>query len=250
MALTFVGKMNVPNYTALSTDIVASAIPGASIVGATIFTIDDAKWYIVESDLTLSSYVLPVTATLGAGSAIIGKVAIDQVTANANEVVLKASEAHVGQVTGSTSVISVTPVISASSIYAANDVVGTKMELALAGRVSGMPVTLQSLVITDLAMQNAALNIFIFQGNPATGTYTDNLELDIDDTDMIQCVGVLSTTDGQWLSAKDNSVFTMQNIGLIILPTTTSVWFVAKTTGAPTYATTSDLVFKFGFYRE
>ena len=64
MGVTFVGKMNVPNYTALSTDVSAGKLPGASIVGATVFFTDTAEWKIVEDDLTLSDYILPLKVTM------------------------------------------------------------------------------------------------------------------------------------------------------------------------------------------
>jgi len=60
MALQFNGENKVPTYMALSTDIVDSAIDGASLVGATVFTSDNKQWYVIEKDLTLSEYALPV----------------------------------------------------------------------------------------------------------------------------------------------------------------------------------------------
>ncbi len=91
MALTFVGHMNVPNYTALSTDIASSAIPGASIIGGTVFTTDDAAWYIIKSDLTLASYAIPATFS---GSIALGTVDIDQSTpGTTNGVAIAASSA-------------------------------------------------------------------------------------------------------------------------------------------------------------
>jgi hypothetical protein len=86
MALTFVGKMNVPTYTALSTDISSSKIAGASIVGGTVFTTDDAAWYIIKANLELTAYVLPVEITVDPGSITIGAVSIDQPVADAVEI--------------------------------------------------------------------------------------------------------------------------------------------------------------------
>jgi len=80
MGLVYVGKMNVPNYTSLSSDIVNNAIGGASIIGATVFLTDTAEWKIVLPDLTLGDYVLPVAISL-AGNVEIGAVSIDQTVA-------------------------------------------------------------------------------------------------------------------------------------------------------------------------
>jgi hypothetical protein len=43
---------------ALSTDIADSRISGVSLIGKTVFTYDDGRWYIVEEDLSLSPYFL------------------------------------------------------------------------------------------------------------------------------------------------------------------------------------------------
>jgi hypothetical protein len=86
MALTFVGKMNVPTYTALSTDISSSKIAGASIIGGTVFTTDDAAWYIINANLELTAYVLPVEITIDSGTITIGAVHIDQPLGDSTEV--------------------------------------------------------------------------------------------------------------------------------------------------------------------
>lgn len=75
MALSFRGPLNVPNYTALSTDIADNKISGASLSGATVFLTDTAVWKIILPDLTLADYVLPVNVVF-AGELEIGKVVI------------------------------------------------------------------------------------------------------------------------------------------------------------------------------
>ena len=242
MTIVHVGPMNIPNYICLSSDVADGKVAGTQ-PGKVIYYSDTKAWKIVKDDLSLADYVLPFDASVD-----LGDVTLLASTAEIGK--LGAGEAHIGEVSGSTAVISVTPTISASTIYTANDVIGGKQEIALAARSSGIPITLQSLVITDLAMQNAGMNIFIFAGNPATGTYTDNAELDIDDTDFGQLVGIINTSDGNWTSGKDNSIFQLTSIGLVIDPLTTSIYAVAKVTGTPTYASVADLTFKYGFYRD
>lgn len=61
MALQFISVDSFPTYIALSTDIVDGKIVGASLVGKTIFTTDDANWYIIKKDLNLTAFDLPVT---------------------------------------------------------------------------------------------------------------------------------------------------------------------------------------------
>lgn len=165
------------------------------------------------------------------------------------EASLSASEAHLGEVGGNSLVVTVTPTITAGA-YHANDICGGIQTIANASRVSGKPTILQSLVLSDLAMQSAAFTIFLFSANPGTGTYTDNAECDIDDTDLGLCVGAISSSDGQWLNGKDNGIFVINNIGLIMTPAITSLFAIVKLIGAPTFASTSDLKFKYGFFRE
>ena len=58
MGLIFVGKETRPTYIALSSDIVANKISGASHVGGTVYLTDIDVWKIIEADLTLGEYAL------------------------------------------------------------------------------------------------------------------------------------------------------------------------------------------------
>ena len=160
---------------------------------------------------------------------------------------IDAGETHLGEVGVSKATVSVTPAITAGA-YSALDIVGAIQTITNAARVSGGPVTLQSLTITDLGMQDANLRIFFFNQNPANGTYTDNIPLDIHDTDMGFCVGVFEVLSSDWLDAADNSVATLRNIGLGMVPVgTANLFAVAQTVGVETWASTSDLVFRYHF---
>jgi len=95
MALEFISEGAVPAYLALSTDIADSKIPGASLIGKLIYLTDSKSWLVINTDLTVSEYVLAFGGSidvgdvtllqstaeigkLGAGTAVIGKVGIDQ----------------------------------------------------------------------------------------------------------------------------------------------------------------------------
>jgi len=75
MALNYIGAMNVPNYTALSTDVVGNSIAGASRVGNLILLTDTGIWKVILDDLTLEDYALPISFN---GSVDIGAVHLDQ----------------------------------------------------------------------------------------------------------------------------------------------------------------------------
>lgn len=83
---------------------------------------------------------------LGAGSALIGKVSIDQATANANEVVLKASSAIVGGTKDAGP--------SWTSVHGVAGVPFTSADVQTAAPVTDAPTSDQKLVITDLFISN------------------------------------------------------------------------------------------------
>jgi hypothetical protein len=86
MSVVFVGALNTPNFICLSSDIVANALSGAVRPGNTIFAYDTAEWWIIEPDLTLSQYALPVQITIDPGTVTIGEVSIDQPVASATHI--------------------------------------------------------------------------------------------------------------------------------------------------------------------
>lgn len=50
---------NLPNYIALSTDVVDNKIPGAAMIGKIVFISDTNEWKIITADRTLADYVFP-----------------------------------------------------------------------------------------------------------------------------------------------------------------------------------------------
>ena len=163
---------------------------------------------------------------------------------------LPAGENHVGEIGGNTKLVSVTPTVTAGA-YHANDVLGGIQTLTNALRVSAGTAVLQSVTVRDLAAQNVVLQIFFFNANPATGTYTDNGAFDLDDTDSGLCIGKVTISASDYISLVDNSVATITNCGLPLKATTgTSLYAIIRTTGTPTYASTSDLKITFGLLRD
>ena len=161
-----------------------------------------------------------------------------------------------GTVMGDTKDVTVSPVVTAGA-YHANDIVGgTGAGAGLgintnanAARVTGGTGKLDSIVVRDLAMQNAVLQIWLFSATPAAGTYTDNGAFGLHDTDSALCIGVVTIATTDYVSATDNSIATLCNIGLDYKVAATSMFAIFRTTGTPTYAATSDLSLTFNFLR-
>jgi len=67
MSITFLGANNCPTYIGLSTDIVSGSVIGTPLIGATLYTTNDAKWYIIieasGSSYFAESYKTPALET-------------------------------------------------------------------------------------------------------------------------------------------------------------------------------------------
>ena len=61
MTLVFIGESAVPSYTAVADDVVDNAIDGASLVGKLVYITDTQDWKIIQKDLTLAAYHLPIS---------------------------------------------------------------------------------------------------------------------------------------------------------------------------------------------
>jgi hypothetical protein len=94
MALNFVGKMNVPNYTALSTDVSTNKIAGASIIGAIVLLTDTGSWKVILSDLTLADYALPMSGTITTGGLTDTQLRATPVPVSQIRVVCSAGDVH------------------------------------------------------------------------------------------------------------------------------------------------------------
>ena len=265
------------HYSGLSTDVMPT--PGAAGYGSTFYVEDigvryvygSSGWVIDKTSIT-GSIIAAIGSSLPAGTNNIGDVDIatlpgtvqaDIATLKADTALIKsdiatikagiplnAGETHVGAIGGNTALIAITPTVTAGA-YHANDVVGGIQTLTSALRVSGGTAILQNVTVRDLAAQNAVLQIFFFNANPGTGTYTDNAALDLDDTDSGLFIGKVTINAADYISLADNSVATITNCGLALKATTgTSLYAIIRTTGTPTYASTSDLKITFGLLRD
>ncbi len=248
--ITFEGTLDDTNWVSLQGANVADGAVGTTATAAGIYTIPCVGLSQFRARVsawtsgTITAIACAVTAAPGMTLADVDIQAAEAVTAT-----LSAGELHLGEVGGSSINVEVTPTITAGG-YTALDTIGGIQTIAGAARATGKPTTLQSLIITDLAMVSPNFRIWFFKSNPAAGTYTDNAALDIHDTDQGLCIGVLDTIDGRWVLGLDNGVLEFRNIGLLMTPTATSLFAVVETVDAETFITTSDLKFIYGFNRD
>lgn len=165
------------------------------------------------------------------------------------------SEAHLGEVGGNSKLVKL-PLVVTAALYAAGNCVGGLLAITNAVRLAGKAAILQSLLLTDRAKQNAAMDLVIFDANPAGSTLTDKVAAVIVAADVpkiIRRIGIFASdyatpggAAGVVSSVVDNSPG-----GRVLLPAAgTTLWAALITSGTPTYATTADLELNLGLLRD
>lgn len=102
-----------------------------------------------------------------------------------------ASEAFMGHVGGVMARCNATITGSTSPAYASGDLVGGKLTLSNAARVSGSSGIVQSAIITSKSLQNnVVFDVVFFNADPSNSTFTDNAAFDIHDNDLDKVIGV------------------------------------------------------------
>lgn len=141
--------------------------------------------------------------------------------------------------------VDATPTIDTST-YATGDLIGSSaIELVLDGhgKVEKGGI-IQSVIITDLAKQNANLDVVFFSTSPSATTFTDNAAFDIDDADLVRVIGVAAVFD--WKSFNDNSIGQELQLALpFIMAGGNTLYAAIVSRGAPTYGAT-DLTIRVG----
>jgi hypothetical protein len=129
----------------------------------------------------------------------------------------------------------VTPAVTASSAYSANDVVGGM--LTFGGLSNG---TLQSITICDNATQAEDYLLVLFESAPTT--IADNATFDIADADLDKIIYQDSLTSSSNRQAfTDNSYHYLYGLSVPLWSAGGTVYGFLITTGTPTYAATSDI---------
>jgi hypothetical protein len=121
MTIVYNGRLNIPNYCCLTTDVVGGALPGAG-PGMIVYVSDSKLTYIVRADLQLVEYSLPVSFS---GTIDVGSVNIhQQLTESISLAPYYAIKSVSAPGTAVSLMSSATPVISVT-IFPKTDNVGT-----------------------------------------------------------------------------------------------------------------------------
>jgi hypothetical protein len=132
---------------------------------------------------------------------------------------------------------------NSTGAYADGDNIGGLLEFNNLTPYNGGPARIDSVVLSDLDEQGASIDVILFGANPTNTTFTDNAELDVHDTDILEIVGVVSLNTTSYVVFADNQVAFANDVGLGFKLNGTSVLYAALVSrGTPTYdGSTTDL---------
>jgi hypothetical protein len=163
------------------------------------------------------------------GSAILGKVSIDQTTPGTTDRVTA----------GALVDLTVTPTLSAAGQYVTGDYIGqttTPESFSGAVRTTAGSAIVTSLTIADKqATAAVAMELWLFS---ATFTApTDNAAWAISDAEALTCVGVIPITTDRWFASSNNKVYSDNNLGLVVKCAATSLFYALVARGTtPTWS--------------
>ena len=248
----FEGTVDGSNWTALQGVSMSAGYIATSATAADALYIATPGLSLFRARVTWSSGT-SVTVTARAVTGV-GAVATDtQLSASTSAIgSLYAGEAHIGEVGGSSKTFTITgaTVAVTANTYATGQCMGAKLTLTDAGRINSGNVYLQSVVVQDLSAQSSALDVIIFNANPAATTFTNNAALDIADADLPKIAAVVSVGASDYKAFADSVVAQPDfNPRMITTDSAADLYAVLVCRGAPTYVA-NEVSLILGFMRD
>lgn len=214
----------------------------------------DAVAALVEAFMDTSVGII----TLGAGTALAGKFGIDQVTANANEVVTKTGSIITtltsGNVGGFTTLVQSTVVMSVAGAYVTGDYMGTTTtpQSVTAVRVSGGTGVLKSILISDKCtggtLTGTAMELWILDRTYTAPT--DNAAWNMSDSDMLFVQAVIPLTATNWYPSSVGAVYVDGTLSIPIKSNGTTMFYALVARSTTKTFTSSDLTITFGILQD
>jgi hypothetical protein len=160
---------------------------------------------------------------------------------------LVASTAAIGQVGGKTVSIDVALTVTAAA-YATGQIVGGLITFSGALLAAGTGI-LQSITIKCKSVQTTGFKLYLFKSNPTNSTWTDKTTPAINAADIpyLTAVRTLASPDS---SLGTHTLYVDDGIGKVIAPGATTMYGILFATGAPTFASTSDVIVSIGILQD
>jgi hypothetical protein len=200
-------------------------------------------------------------ASIAAGTNLIGKVGIDQATANANEIVLKSGSAAIGKLAANSGVdigdvdvtsitagenhlgefggkTTLTPIVFSldTSPYSIGDVLATTQILASCLRVNDGTGLLVSAIFNDKDNQGFGFDVYLLNSNNSLGT--ENSPPNISDANADSIIGWFAVISTDWKDLVGCKVAQIKSINMIVkgVPGTDDLYVALVAQGAGTYS--------------
>lgn len=134
-----------------------------------------------------------------------------------------------------------------TAAYASLDCVGGIITMASFLANSGGSAKLNSLTLSEAGAQSPALTISLFRATPVGGTYTDNLALATDASDLEDLVAVIDVPATAWKAFGGKTMCTIGGLDMIVDCAATSMFMLIQAQSAYDAVATDDLEMVFGY---
>jgi hypothetical protein len=158
----------------------------------------------------------------------------------------------IGQVGGTTVPVTQALVVSLTA-YTSGQCLGSLETYGGAGRSGGPGSGLvQSATITDVAGQDAPVDVIVFNQQPTNSTFTDHATCTVNTADLGKVAGVIHITDCTLLGATAPGVCQAQQQALpfALGNSNTTLWAQAIVRGTPTYTGTGNVAVRLAFLQD
>lgn len=146
-------------------------------------------------------------------------------------------------------VSSVTPAVEATPDYSTGDVMGGKMTIANAARLSGGSGKLESIVMASKVDMTVDIDVVIFDSDPSATTFTENSAVALDAADAAKVIGVVTISTRHDLGTP--VIASVRGLGIPFdCAAGTSLYAVCVARGTINLGSTSDLTFRFGITQD
>jgi hypothetical protein len=161
-------------------------------------------------------------------------------------------EAHMGQMGGHTVVIQPTIVLSPSPAYSAGDTLMGEITLTNAMRITDGSGILTDIVMTDADAEGPALQILLFNSNPAS-TSIANAAFAWGSGDLARLAGIIEIAAVDWLTIAGEKVVHKRGltVGVKASGSTTNLYaHILVASGSPQYTSSNDVTAAFKFVQD
>lgn len=161
-----------------------------------------------------------------------------------------ASELHIGEVGGNSSIFKIAPTISATPDYSAGDVMGGKITLADICRAAGKAVVVNDIELIDADNQKPTGALYFFDADPSASTLTDNSAFVLHANDIAKVIRRQPIVSGDWVTVDSKGVCHPDFKPFVMVGATATLYAVFVVDGTFNMATTTAITGTLGLFRD